>query len=322
MADRRSTLRVAGPLAIVVACLVGCAWLIGWTVTDRWAWSQWLWWVHWGAWAGAAALVAAIASFMPRGRIAWAVPGAIVLAGLLRDAGWRGEGTAAGGGDAISIVHWNAGWPDSEVASAPSRRLLDLGAEVCVLSNPYRLFNDGRIGAWRAAGYDIVIPGIFAVASRLPILEARTLFGSPDGAAAWFVLDARSWLGRPLGLLVVDLPSDPRRHRRVLAERMRAALDAAGFTAQEGPAGVPIDLVVGDFNIPRGSGSLAVIAPRHRHAWEEGGAGWGASWPRRRPWLHLDNALVGEEIVARDYRLIDLGAGEHLGQRVRVGRRE
>jgi hypothetical protein len=313
--------RLATRSAEGVAWLLGCAWLIGWLATDRWAWTQWLWWVHWGAWAGAAALAASIAFLATRSRFAWTVPAAIVAAGLLRDVGWRGHGALPPrGGEEIAIVHWNAGWPDSEAASGPSRRLLALEADLCLLSNPYRLFNDGRIEAWRAAGYDVVIPGLFAVASRLPVLEARTVFGSSDGAAAWFVLDASASLGRPLGVLVVDLPSDPRLHRGSLAGRMRSALDAAGFTERTGPAGVPVHLVVGDFNIPRGSASLGVIAPRHRHAWLDGGAGWGASWPRRSPWLHLDNALVGEELVARDYRLVDLGAGDHLAQRIRVRR--
>lgn len=323
MSERRRALRLVEGVGAIASSIVGTAWLIGWLATDRWGWSQWLWWLHWGGWAGVAVIAAAVASAGRRGRLAWAVPATIVVAGLLRDVGWRGEGAVPPrGGDDIAIVHWNAGWPDSEAASMPSARLLELDADLYVLSNPYRIFNDGRIEAWRAAGFDVVVTGVFAIASRLPILEARSLFGSPEGAAAWFVLDARSRMGGTLGILVVDLPSDPRRSRQAVAARTRSALDEAGFTPLAGPAGVSIDLVVGDFNIPRGSASLAVIAPRHRHAWGDAGTGWGASWPRRRPWLHLDNALVGDGVDARDYRLVDIDAGDHLAQRIRVRRRD
>lgn len=283
-------------------------------VTDRWAWSQWLWWIPWWAWF-ALALPGALICLWSRTPIGTlqrtagiAAAGILLAGGVARDVRPASRFRAAA--DGISIIHWNASWPDSIGAEPSLEPLLERGADLYLISNPYRFFNDGRIDAWRAAGYDVVTPGLYAVASRAPILEARTLFAAPEGSAAWVVIDTSRTFGRPLSLLLVDLPSKPNLPRSELAERFVAHLARAGI----GPEGLLPDLVAGDCNVTRGSASLARLAPGFRHAWDDAGAGWGASWPRRRPVLHLDHMLLGPRIVSTGYRLFDPKSGDHLAQ--------
>ncbi len=268
--------------------------------------------------AGAAFLVgralpAVVAAWVGRRRRGGVVRSAAVLAfatsvvlGLGSDVGLRPRPAARPG--ILRLVHWNASWPDSNRGLRPSNELLALEPDVVFFSNPYRFFNDGREETWREHGYEVVIPGIFAVASRVPVIETRTIFVGRDMGAAYVVLDASATLGRTLRVLVVDLPSDPRLSRMSVVSTFRQAMVERG-------AG-DVDLVIGDCNITRGSASLAVLAPGMRDAWDEAGRGWGASWPRGLPLFHLDHAFLAPWLMASGYRLVDLRGGDHLAQEV------
>ncbi|MDZ4829075.1 MAG: hypothetical protein SGJ09_02615 [Phycisphaerae bacterium] len=309
--------RLTGIVRGVVFVLAGgafAAWLVGFAATDRWVISQYLWWIPWLAYAAAVVPAAGIAWHMrsrPNSAHRFVAVGfllVIVVVGLWRDVGFgRGSDPATA---SVSIVHWNASWPESRTAIEPARRILARGADVVVISNPYRFFGDGREGAWRREGYDVVVVGIFAIASRVPLLEARQLFAENGMAAASFVLDAREQLGRTVRLVTVDLPSNPE------LGRYRVAANCAKLLAENGVT--PADIVLGDFNITRSSASLSLIAPGMRDAWDDAGVGWGASWPRVWPVLHLDHVMLAPELRARRYELFDPRAGVHRAQGVWV----
>jgi endonuclease/exonuclease/phosphatase family metal-dependent hydrolase len=76
------------------------------------------------------------------------------------------------------------------------------------------------------------------------------------------------------------------------------------------------DLVIGDFNIPRGSASFDAIFPAMQYAFNQAGHGYGASY--NRTWLlplyHIDHILIGRGFKATRYDLIDPGVGRHLAQ--------
>lgn len=118
-------------------------------------------------------------------------------------------------------------------------------------------------------------------------------------------------------ICLVDLPSDPLSPRAATARAVaRAAREA------EPPLPPPL-LWIGDFNTPFGSASLGVIAPGSRHAREMAPgapAGHVASWPRLRPLLHIDHALLAGGLTAREYRLLVPAMADHRAQWVVVGR--
>jgi hypothetical protein len=167
-----------------------------------------------------------------------------------------------------------------------------------------------------------VLLGAFAIASRWPVLEARTLFDTERGAAAIFRIDATERFGGPLRILAVDLPSDPMLPRAEIASEMRERLD--DFPLAD------VDLVVGDFNITRGSASLRTMFPTFRDAASEAGEGIAGTFPRWEGlptsvaiflrW-HIDQTLLAPTIEATGYRVLNAGSREHFVQEFSIVRR-
>lgn len=182
--------------------------------------------------------------------------------------------------------------------------------------------------------------------------ESAWATGGDAGVVVWCEIEAGerfASLGRPLVVWVVDMPSDPSLSReRVMAEARRA-VDAWRSPAQEPtkggwwrPVGDPVavppaDIVIGDFNTPRGSASLRELAPGMRDAYEEAGWGRARSWRQVRAagpgtpggpvvgravnrvtrlllpladW-HIDLTLLGERWRATRYRLVRPPSGAH-----------
>lgn len=288
--------------AYLLALASGLTWAVAWTVTDRWTWSQWIWWFPWLGYA-AACLPAFVVSVLDRGpaRARWRVASiaaglAIAACGFVRDVGFTSRPQPEAG--TLRIVQWNASWIEAAAANGPNSAILALDPDVVVISNPWHFFRSRR-AAWAERGYEIVQTGMFAFASRRPILEARPL-PVPDGLFLALVrIDAGTAWDRPVSLLAIDVPSAPRNSRRELMARL-----AAWLPGLELP---PIDGVLGDFNITRGSGSLSVAFPDHREAFAEAGSGWGASFEEPRPLLHIDLFLAGPRVRAAWCRLWPVG---------------
>jgi hypothetical protein len=114
---------------------------------------------------------------------------------------------------------------------------------------------------------------------------------------------------------VVDLPSDWRQGRAKLARHAAQAIAAwpaapqgPGAVATEKGPGFPVpDLVVGDFNIPRGSASLGLLTRGMRHAFDQAGWGFVATYPADWPLVHIDHAFTGPRIEAIRYRVRNPG---------------
>ena len=181
------------------------------------------------------------------------------------------------------------------------------------------------------------------VLSRFPILRRASFWmrlprpadsqGRPEtdsrndpGRAMYLVLDTAASLGRATTVWVIDMPSDERLGRRELAQLAAAAIanwagqeiltdEAGAVTYRPAGPGFPApDIITGDFNIPRGSGSLSLLAPAMTNAFDQGGWGWCASWPRVGPIFHIDQTFVGPALRAARYRVLDPTFGYHRMQ--------
>lgn len=153
---------------------------------------------------------------------------------------------------------------------------------------------------------------------------------SQDKGEALFVeLDTRAIFGRPLVVWLLDFPSDPELSRDanfVAASKVISTFKGRSFTrnpmgldVEDDPAAVPVgfppaDLVVGDFNTPRGSHSIRRVTGDLRHAYDLAGRGWATTWPRRLPLIAIDHVFVAPWLDVRSYVTRDLGAGGHLAQ--------
>lgn len=299
-----------------LAFLVILAWLIGRIFTDRFAWSQWLWWIPTPI-ALAVALVGMLTSlrrsFRPRVRrkrlMRW-VLSAVIIALYFATIEHRFVRPAPQATpSSLKLVHWNMAIRPYPPIEQRVERLIALDGDITVLTSPgYSPWEPAVIEKLGAGNPPLAI-GTLTVITRLPILAARPLV-AVDGIYVMLVqIDATETLGRPIVLYAIDFPSSPRVPRYDLARRVRSLLDQA----EKG--GQPPDLVVGDFNITRGSASLELMFPGMRHAYSDAGYGYGASFYRQRPLWHIDHVLLGPTMRGSRYDLIDPVMSRHKAQK-------
>lgn len=174
------------------------------------------------------------------------------------------------------------------------------------------------------------------------------------GRAMWLALDAGMEAGgaeRPLIVWIMDLPSDITLSRRKVAEGTRRqliawqgtvfrrvhapSLDEAATESSRGTVryaadtslamvGFPEpDVMIGDFNIPRGSWSLGVLTSgpgwTTRGAFEEAGLGHAATWPLKTPLWHIDQTFLAPWLRATSYKVVNPRVGLHWMQVVEFG---
>lgn len=168
---------------------------------------------------------------------------------------------------------------------------------------------------------------------RIPLLRHAVPpdgFGpfEDPGRAFFFELRTQEQLGRDIVVWLIDLPSDVRLERRKVTARAREVVDAwagpeirATGTVIEfrepaaGTRGFPVpDVILGDFNIPRGSRSLLTLSLGYPHAHAKAGWGHAGTYPRHRPLVAIDNTFIGPSLRARRYQIVDPGRGSHRMQ--------
>jgi hypothetical protein len=351
--------RYASVVLTAAAAAVLLIWVLGRAATDRTLWTQYLFWVP--TWAYLVAAGAALAGALVLTRFAGpakppvviarlrritAVVWTLVLASLLitdlRLPNALGRGPD---GTRIRIMHWNVSGIDTP---ASVRAALDReDPDIVIFVNTWR-----RVG-WEAIIQEFGPPVALAWENGIMVLAKPDLprYGStwlglqnlpPDttidfgargrrmdpGRALWLEFDTKAELGRPITVVVYDMPSDLRRWRWKLALNAANALtewegplilrDRRGQTTREPVKayGFPkADVVIGDFNIPRGSASLSLLAPGMANAFDQGGFGYAATYPRHRPLVHIDHTFLAPWLRAARYRVVDPGEpSSHLYQ--------
>lgn len=253
------------------------------------------------------------------------------------------------------VLFWNAAAEDEP---GWSRAALGENADVIVLVS---LKNDdelARISKSMGESESVIVMDRFTVLSRRKIeryaltqldiapgegLDPRQRTGTrkwADPGHAMFIELAADEHRPSMCVWVLDLPSDLSlaRHEitqqaaRVLREFKGPALKPSRLLAWEEDESTSLrgfpepDLIIGDFNIPRGSASLDVIACGKPNAFDQCGFGptasWPCKWPRTKraivPVLHLDQMFVGPALRATSYTLINPGSGTHRMQRADV----
>jgi hypothetical protein len=318
----RAVLQWLGAILAGVAATVVGAWLIGRFTSDRWTWSQWLLWVPTPA-AVLATGLGLLAAMRPGPRrlsppvarrrrlLFWLVVAGSIGAYFLfvehRFARLVGGDAASGG---VSIVCWNMDHNSSDHVPQLLDTLVELDGDITIAVGGGGVPLQPEVWNGLRAVQQPVVIGPFTVISRARILEYRHLVASDGIAAAMVRLDCADQLGRDLSMMLVNLPSDPRRSRWHAAEKLRTMLDAA--------AAPKPDIIVGDFNTTRNSSAMRYLFPEFSHAFDVAGRGYGASFPRELPLYHIDHVLLAETAKAISYELIDPQYGRHLVQRARI----
>jgi hypothetical protein len=291
------------------------AWFLGQLLTDRFWLSQWLWWIPTpvALLAVALGIVLAVRRAKQSRRgvrrvICWMVCGLAILAYFItiEHQMFRRAADVPSDSSALKVVHWNVApetWGDME----PSiDAFVALNADITVLTNPAEVLKHERTQPWLAEGREVISNWPFAVATRVPVRSMRVLIHVDGMYVTMIEFDATERLGRSLVMYLVDLPSDPLVGRMAVMRRLRRLLDERNVP--------PADVVVGDFNIPRGAASIRTAFPNMRYAFDEAGHGYAASFHRRLPLWHIDHTLLGPNVQAMRYDLIDPGISRHRAQ--------
>ena len=310
--------RRAGTLITIIAALALLVWIAGRFVSDRYEWSQWIAWAPSPA-AIAVAIMGFIGSLHPGGtrrrqRVRAASWGGVVALSLLYFSFIEHHLITLRSCDeersGLRIVHWNPSMVEDANAHQLAKYLAELDADITLLTNAPRVPRQKPVGAWLGPDALPLALHPFSIMSKLPVLEARRVVAAKQLHAVLVRIDATEALGRELTILAVDLPSDPERSRMETARTMRTWLDEANLP--------PIDIMMGDFNMTRNSASINHLAPDHRDAFDAAGIGYGASYPRKTPWLHIDHMLIANDINPLSYCIIDPGAGAHRLQMMTI----
>lgn len=318
----RFTTITVGWCATIASATVIVAWIVGAVLSDRWLLSQWLAWIPTIA-AFVAAAFAWIAAWRPvrsastrrRRALLWSA----MLLGIgtylffLENRPLRTEPQVPTG--ALTIVHWNISSSDREERRATPERAIALDADIVILTDAY-------VAPWRNRARERYGESVylersnpFGIISQLPILERRPLVAVDRIYALLLRIDATSTaIGREISILAIDLPSELELSRMEIAKRLRELL----IEVEGAPENIA-DIVIGDFNITRGSASLRALLPNMRHAWNDAGRGWSGSYPREFPIAHIDHTFINpRSLRVVDYELLDLDLVRHRAQRIRI----
>lgn len=299
-------------LAILLAAAGVLAWLTGRVVSDRYYWSQWLLWVPTLAVIPVAVAGLALTVVWPRKRTLLAgwlacVIGLLVYFCFIEYRMFAKPPTESQG---LRIVHWNAtqdGGSDDQYIDA----LIAGDGDITITTDAWAIPFRPRVYVWNEGTPPSMRP--FAVLTKLPILRLRYLVNEDEIIVVLLEVDATERIGRPLVMYLVDMPSDLTLARAELARQARRMIDNA--------AAPPPDLVIGDFNITRGSAAMRIMFPGLTHAYDQAGHGYSATFHRGEGgWLlyHIDHALLSDTVRATDYEIIETGVGRHRMQAVTI----
>jgi hypothetical protein len=257
---------------------------------------------------------------------------------LLVEWRWGASSPKVAAGSSFRLLFWNS---EVERLDKFEERILSQKPDVAIIANaPHRpdwqaISNDlgGKMYSTRSIRFTVI--------SRYPLLRWGStdlkIKGSRPRVAVWtgggnialdtgeaiFVeLDTTAVTGRTTVIWGLDLPSDPGLIRMDLMQQAMGTLESFsgpafirtgnGMDQREDAAGFPKpDVIVGDFNTPRGSESLNVVAGDMHHAFNDAGRGYAATWPRKFPIIAIDQAFLGPHLTATGYHIVDLGASQH-----------
>ena len=281
-------------------------WVLGNTLSDQTAFSQWLEWIP-----TLLIIAGLVLSTITLGYLRSKISAVISLLLLVSICVWYaiGENKLFHSCETVGqlrFVGWTMSHPKYKIAAESAQEIIRLDADITLLTHGWYVRGEESIQNWLGSGGKKIINGPFTLLTKLKPIEVTTLVASGGIHISSFTLDASEQLGRPLVLWAIDFPSEFSKQRyrtSMIAKHLLLELDTP----------LP-DLVAGDFNMTRDSASIKHLFPEMHDAGNEGGCGLIASYPRILPLYHIDHVLLNNSLRADTYKLIDPHVGRHRVQ--------
>ena len=221
-------MKTVSKFLVGVALLCCFLWMLGNALSDQYYTTQWLEWIPTLLLAGLLAVIfislaiacekkgAAVVLIFSLGVLAWY---AFVENKLFSPCNATGD---------LKLVAWTMSHPKKEFATEAAERIVDLNADVTLLTHGWYVRGEPVISTWLEKGGKKVTNGTFTLLTKLPPIEVTTLVASDGIHISSFTLDAKTQLGRPLVLWAVDFPSDFSKQRyrvAMIAKRLLSEIE-------------------------------------------------------------------------------------------------
>ena len=290
------------------------AWGAGEWFSDTASWSQWLSWIPAIILVPAGVFWCFGCLLLPPARRSMSAGVVLLILGplIFFTRNWQ-PAAATGPRDGITITQWTLGTLKVN-EDAYAEALLEIDSDLNLIEGGKRLRWAPAIQDWLGPDRRSYSTGIFSIMARLPISHFRSVIWAQGIHMAVLDVHGPGFENEPLHILLVDLPSDPRRSRAEIAESVQALHAKADLPS--------IDLIIGDFNMTANSRSLDSLFPGFRMAWPEAGAGWAPTFPREWSVVRIDHVLAGPHVDVTRLETIDPGLGRHRLQIMDIAPRE
>lgn len=203
--------------------------------------------------------------------------------------------------DSLRFVYWNAARGKLGIDRIAASLAADR-PDICLLSESPKGEDLERVAeAVIESGHSERVSSL-ALISRFPIRSQERIPLEKGRLVFWQLELDRG----PLGLLAVDLKSNPFVNRAVPLKQISDWLDLQNLDYPT--------IVAGDFNTPRDSVHFYGIRKNYSHPYENVGRGWPYTWPFPLPLWSVDHIWVSHEIAPVSYGLKPTSCSDHLKQ--------
>ncbi|MDP7004786.1 MAG: hypothetical protein QF718_01060 [Phycisphaerales bacterium] len=299
----------------ILTCLVivvGCSWVLGNILSDRWVWSQWFSWIP-TLGVLFLFLVVNLLVIISKSKKRAVLLSTCSVALLIWFSFVENKffiNIEPDQDKGISIAAWTMSHPKKKVSSMSANKIVLLDADITLLTHGWHVRGEETIKDWLEPKGRKLISGPFTLLTKFQAIEIRSLIASDGIYISMFVLDTTEKLGKPLILWAIDLPSSLLIPRVEIANRTKRLLKKINAPKP--------DVVMGDFNMTLNSYSIKALFPNHKDASDDGGTGWIASYPSWFPVYHIDHTLIADWLNARSYELINPNIGRHRIQSTKI----
>jgi len=300
-------------VTIVFACVllfITASWFIGIVATDRWVWSQWLAWIPTQVVMLLLIIsltVVIIAKAKKLGIILTLVLSSVTYWFVFEENKFFSKATA---GNGLRIVGWTMSHSKKRVSKESAEIIISLDGDITLLTHGWYVRSESSVRKWLGVGNRPVSNGPFTILTTLRVIEVQTLIASDGIYISMFIIDTSETLGKPLILWAIDLPSDLDISRIKTATKVQRLLATLNTPTP--------DVVIGDFNMTKGSYSIETMFPELLDASDEGGSGLLASFPMEYPLYHIDHTLIREDLHCSAFSFINPQIGRHRVQIVEL----